>query len=106
MVSLGLITTPRTIMVATGSAFLIIDSVWSKATDGRLLKTINSVVSVALSFRLLLSAHREMLSNSYQGYTSAKHRYTHERQPLFMEDPFIHSIIQSLIHCTYLHRAS
>src|SRR6218665_1014989 len=57
MVSLELTTTPRTLMVATLSAPLINGSEWSKATDKRLLKTISSFVFVALSFRLLSSAH-------------------------------------------------
>src|SRR6218665_524497 len=62
MVSLELTTTPRTLMVVTLSAPLINGSKWSKATDERLLNTINSFVFVALSFRLFSSAHREMFS--------------------------------------------
>jgi len=49
MVSLELTTTPRTLMVATLSAPLINGSGWSKATDERLLKTINSFVLAAAS---------------------------------------------------------
>src|SRR6218665_1564727 len=48
---LELTTTPRTLMVATLSAPLINGSEWSKATDERLLKTINSFVFIWLGGR-------------------------------------------------------
>ena len=64
MVSLELITPPRTFMVGTLSAPLIVGRMWSVSTVERLLQTISSFVFDTLSFKLLLSAHPEMLSNS------------------------------------------
>ena len=58
------ITIPRTFMVATLSAPLIVGCMWSVSTVECLLQTINSFVFDAFSFKLLLSAHREILSNS------------------------------------------